>query len=103
MATAKKRVETVSLSSLSKSIDKAVRLATDRHQVVFEKGNVLLNWEILGRILREMNVSGRDTRLDVAATIVKNVSGIKGQPVVTKIGKDILVGFIERSGRTFTF
>lgn len=103
MATTKKRVETVSLSSLSKSIDKAIGLATDRHGVVFEKENVILNWEILGRILREMDLSGRDTRLDVAATIAKNASGIKGQPVVTKIGKDVLVGFIERSGRTFTF
>lgn len=103
MASTKKRVETVSLSSLSKSIDKAVSLATDRHGVVFDKENVILNWEILGRILREMDLSGRDTRLDVAATIVKNVSGIKGQPVVTKVGKDILVGFIERSGGTFTF
>jgi len=103
MATAKKRVETVSLSALSKSIDKAVDLATNRHGVVFDKGNVILNWEILGRILREMDLSGRETRLDVATTIAKNVAGIKAQPVVTKIGKDILVGFIERSGGTFTF
>ena len=102
MATTRKRVETVSLSSLSKSIDKAIALASDRHGVVFDKENIIVNWEILGRILREMDLSGRDTRLDVAATIVKN-SGIKGQPVVTKIGKDILVGFIERSGGTFRF
>ena len=35
MAT-KKRVETVSLSSLSKSIDKAVSLAGDKHGVSFD-------------------------------------------------------------------
>jgi len=102
MAT-KKRVETVSLSSLSKSIDKAVGMATKRHGVSLDNDNVILNWEILGRILREMDLSGKDTRLDVAATITKNVVGIKGQPVVTKFGKDILVGFIARSGSPFSF
>ncbi len=102
MAT-KKRVETVSLSALSKSIDKAVALASDRHGVTFDKGNLILNWEILGRILREIDLAGKATRLDVAATITKNVAGIKGQPIVTKIGKDVLVGFVERSGGAFEF
>ena len=102
MAT-KKRVETVSLSALSKSIDKAVSLASDRHGVTFDKGNLILNWEILGRILREIDLAGKATRLDVATTITKNVAGIKGQPIVTKIGKDVLVGFVERSGGAFEF
>jgi len=103
MAT-KKRVETVSLSSLSKSIDKAVSLASDKHGVTFEKGNVILNWEILGRILRErVELPAGQTRLDIAATITKNVAGIKGQPIVTRVGKDILIGFVERSGATYGF
>ena len=102
MAT-KKRVETVSLSALSKSIDKAVALASDRHGVTFDKGNLILNWEILGRILRDRELTGGQTRLDVAATIAKNVAGIKGQPIVTMVGKDILVGFVERSGAAFQF
>jgi len=102
MAT-KKRVETVSLSALSKSIDKAVALAGDRHGVSFDKGNLILNWEILGRILREKELAAGETRLDIAATITKNVAGIKGQPIVTRIGKDILVGFVERSGGGFIF
>ena len=98
MAT-KKRVETVSLSSLSKSIDKAVSLASEKHGVDFQKGNMILNWEILGRILRERAT----LRLDVAATITKNVAGIQGQPIVTMVGKDILIGFVERSGTPFGF
>jgi len=103
MAT-KKRVETVSLSSLSKSIDKAVSLASEKHGVDFQKGNVILNWEILGRILRERaTLPDGQSRLDVAATITKNVAGIKGQPIVTMVGKDILVGFVERSGTPFGF
>jgi hypothetical protein len=102
MAT-KRRAEMVSLTALSKSIDKAIGLAEQRHQAVFDKQNVIVDWEILGRILREMPVGGRDTRLDVANTIFKNVPGLKGKPVVTRMGKDVLVGFIERAGRTIAF
>ena len=102
MAT-KRRADMVSVASLSKSIDRAIALAAKRHEAVFEKSNIILNWEILGRILRQMNAEGGQTRLDLASTVVKNLPGVKGQPVVTKIGKDILVGFIERSGRTFNF
>ena len=43
------------------------------------------------------------TRLDVASTVLKNIPGAKGQPVVTKIGKDVLVGYIERIGNQYRF
>ena len=102
MATTR-RADTVSVAALSKSIDKAIDLAAKRHSVVFDKQNVIHNWEILGRILRDVDLSGRQTRLDVAATVVKNLPGVKARPIVTKIGKDILVGFIERGNRTITF
>jgi hypothetical protein len=102
MATAR-RSEVVGIAALSKSIDKAVALAAKRHDVAIGGDNIILNWEILGRILKEMKAGGRDTRLDVANTILKNVPGVKGQPVVTKIGKDILVGFIERVGNQYRF
>jgi hypothetical protein len=95
--------EVVSLGTLSKSIDKAIGLAAKKHKVTFGGDTLILNWEILGRILREMNEEGRLTRLDVATTVMKSIPGVKGQPVVTKLGKDVLVGFIERSGRAFRF
>ena len=100
MATSR-TAEVVSVASLSKSIDKAIELAAKKHGVTFGSETLIQNWEILGRILREMNESGKLTRLDVAATVLKNVPGVKGQPVVTKVGKDIFVGFIERSGGSF--
>lgn len=102
MATVRK-AEVVSLASLSKSVDRAVELAAKRHNVVFSDENIIHNWEILGRILREMKEGGRLTRLDVAATVVRGLPGLKARPVVTKIGKDILVGFIERAGRSIRF
>lgn len=97
------RSEVVSLASLSKSIDKAVDLAAKRHNVTFGGENIIHNWEIIGRILREMKDVDRQTRLDVAATVLKSLPGVKGQPVVTKIGREILVGFIERIGRRVRF
>lgn len=100
---AARRSEVVAIASLSKAIDKAVDLAAKRHNVAFGRENVIYNWEILGRILREMSEAGRQTRLDVASTVLKNLPGVRGQPVVTKIGGDILVGFIERIGRTVRF
>jgi hypothetical protein len=102
MATGR-RTEVVGIAHLSKSIDKAVALAAKKHDVAFGGDNVIVNWEILGRILREMKVGSGDTRLDVANTVLKNLPGVKGQPVVTKFGKDILVGFIERAGNQYRF
>ena len=102
MATGR-RSEVVKLGTLSKSINRAVALAAKRHDVRFGKENIIVNWEILGRILREMKLGGKDTRLDVASTVLKNIPGAKGDPVVTKIGKDILVGYIERIGNQYRF
>ncbi len=87
------KAKSVSLASLSKSIDSAVALAARRHGVSFDGPTTIRNWEILGRYLRELPVKG--DAVDVAATIAK-ASGLKGTPVATKIGGDILVGIIAR-------
>jgi hypothetical protein len=55
MATGR-RSEVVAIGTLSKSINKAVALAAKRHDVVFGGDNVIHNWEIIGRILREMQL-----------------------------------------------
>ena len=89
------RTTVVSISSLSKSIDRAVTLAGRRHGVKLGGSNMIYNWEILGRILRELGTLGPTESVDVAATIAKG-AGLKGTPVATKIGKDILVGVIAR-------
>jgi hypothetical protein len=89
------RANVVSISQLGKSIDKAVALAGRRHGVKFGNDNVIHDWEILGRILRELGALGPPGPLDVASTIAKN-AGLKGVPVATKIGKDILVGVVAR-------
>lgn len=89
------RATVVSIGSLNKSIDKAVALAGKRHGVKLGADNIIFNWEILGRILRELNLAGANGPLEVAATLAKG-AGLKGTPVATKIGRDILVGVIPR-------
>jgi hypothetical protein len=89
------RAAVVSISNLSRSIDKAVVLAGRRHGVKLGGENLIHNWEILGRILRELADLSPSKTLDVATTIAKG-AGLKGTPVATRIGKDILVGVIAR-------
>jgi hypothetical protein len=89
------RAAVVSINTLSKSIDKAVALAGRRHGVTLGGDNIIYNWEILGRILRELGTLGPAKTIDVASTIAKS-AGLRGTPVVTKFGKDILVGVIAR-------
>lgn len=87
------KAKSISLASLSKSIDGAVKLAAKRHDVEFTGPTTIRNWEILGRYLRDLPIKG--DAFDVATTIAK-ATGLKGTPVATKIGKDILVGIIAR-------
>ena len=89
------RSAVVSVSSLNKSIDKAVALAGKRHGVKLGADNIIYNWEILGRILRELNRVGANGPLEVAASVARG-AGLRGTPVATKIGRDILVGVIPR-------
>jgi hypothetical protein len=62
--------------------------------------NLIYNWEILGRIVRELGELGPGGPLDVAATIAKG-AGLKGTPVATKIGREILAGVISQMDLRF--
>lgn len=88
-----KRAEVVSMTSLAKAVDRAVAVAAKRHDAVLEKDTLLLNWEIVGRRIREFEGNPLQLAVDIAKGV--NVAGIKTQPVATKFGKDIYVGFIE--------
>jgi hypothetical protein len=90
-----RRSAVVSINNLGKSIDKAVALAAERHGVKLSDENVIVNWEIVGRILRDFDKRDANGPLDVANTIAKS-AGLNGTPVVTKVGRDILVGVIPR-------
>ena len=91
-----RRAKVVSLKDLSKSIDNAVALATKRHGIETEGNNVILNWILVGRILRAKADAG--VAMAAAITISKavKVPGITPQPTLSKVGGNILVGFIAK-------
>jgi hypothetical protein len=98
---ATKRAEVVSMTNLAKAVDRAVVVAAKRHDAVLEKDTLLLNWEIVGRRIREFEGNPLQLAADISKNV--NVAGIKAQPVATKFGKDIFVGFIERGLATQRF
>lgn len=94
-----RRAETIALSSVARSVENAIQKAAARQQLTVDKETLLNRWEIIGRRLRDvadMNVAYR-----FASEVTKgvNIPGLRLQPVVTRIGKDILVGFVERARR----
>jgi len=95
---ATKRAAVITVKELSASIDRAVRLAAERHQVKAEPSSLLINWEILGRILREFEDMNEAFKFATEVTKNVKVQGIKAEPACLKIGRDILCGFVERAG-----
>jgi hypothetical protein len=94
MAT-KVRAEAVSASTLSAAVDKAVKIAADRHQVVVGDQNLIVNWQLIGRSLRDAKLAQ-----EFSADVAKQVSvaaGLKLQPSTFQVGKLIWCGFIEKA------
>jgi hypothetical protein len=95
---ARKSAASVSMTALARTIDTAVQRAATRHELAVDKDTLLDRWEIIGRRLRD--VADIDIAYKFAQEVSANVKlpGVKIQPVVARIGRDTLVGFIERAG-----
>jgi hypothetical protein len=94
---ASKRAQTVSVSKLVASIDKAVAQAAARRKGVPLEGETLINrWEIVGRIARERVELNDAFAMATEITKAANLQGLKATPAVTRIGGDILIGFVAR-------
>jgi len=85
----------VSAEKLAASIDAAVALASRKLNVLAAKPNLSLKWEIVGRMVSRITPSDAFDLAEAITAKVK-VAGIEAQPAISKIGDDILVGFIER-------
>lgn len=93
---AKRRANVLALSDLGKAVDKAVALAAKRHEVKPEAGTFIKNWEIVGRILRNLDNLNDAFSFAREVTRAAKVKGLKAEPAVLKVGPDVLCGFIER-------
>ena len=90
------RPKAVSLASVSRAVDSAVRIAAQRHNIVVDSATILDRWELIGRRLRgvqDMDAAFQMAK-DVSAKV--NIAGVRLVPVVSRVGGDILVGFVER-------
>ncbi len=93
MAT-KIKAEAVSTAKLSAAIDKAVKIAAERHQVAVSDTNLRLNWELIGRRLRDAT-KAQQFAMDVSKDVAKGM-GLNLQPSTLQVGKLIYVGFFEK-------
>jgi hypothetical protein len=93
---ATKRADVISTSDLARSVDKAVALALKRHDLRVEAGNLVIDWEIFGRRLRE--AQSLDKAFAFASEVTRGVKvpGLKPQAIALRVGGDIICGFIER-------
>jgi hypothetical protein len=93
----RKKAQSISIGKLVSSIDDAVALASRRHGVALRDETFLDRWEIIGRVVREK--IGLNAAYKLAEEITKgaNLQGISALPVATRVGKDVLVGFVERA------
>ena len=97
----------VSQAELAKLIAKAVEKARARHKdleltpALFDSDAIRIPWWIVGRVAR--GPLDLDKAYKVAEDIAQATApnGPVLQPVAMKLGKEILVGFIERYGRQF--
>ena len=91
--TTKIRSETIAASKLSDAVNRAVKIASDRHLFSVSDANLVTNWELIGRIARDANLAHQFSG-DVTEELGKSL-GISVEPATFQIGKQILVGFVQ--------
>jgi hypothetical protein len=90
-----KKVKVVAAKDLSRSVDRAVSVATKRLAIKAEKPTYQLNWDILGRILRTKDIGAAFAFAEEVSRRVE-LGGIEAQPTCCRIDGFILAGFIEK-------
>jgi hypothetical protein len=93
MGVTPERAQLVSARDLSKKVEAAVKSASARVAGAETAANPLIvKWELVGRRARNL-AQGEELAAAVTAELGK--SGIKAQPAVLGIGKEIICGFFE--------
>jgi hypothetical protein len=94
---ASRKAQAVSVSKLIASVDKAVAQAAKRQGVALGGETLINRWEIVGRVLREGIDMNDAFALAKEVTQTANLQGLKVEPAASRIGRDILVGFVARA------
>ena len=80
----------VSARELSKTVEAAVKAATVRG--ADPAGPVIVKWELVGRVAKNL-AQGQELATAITGELGK--SGLKVQPAVLSVGRQIICGFFE--------
>lgn len=80
----------VSARDLSKVVEAAVKAAGVRGEAV--SGPVIVKWELVGRVAKSL-AQGQELATAITGELGK--SGMKVQPAVLSVGRQIICGFFE--------
>ena len=88
------KAQSISLADLSNAIDAAIK---DKN-LLAQTGagpNLSLRWEIVGRRIPGIDAGAA---FEIAQKVAESISidGVQAEPAISRIDKDILVGFIDR-------
>jgi hypothetical protein len=95
---ASRKVQTISVSRLISSIDKAVAQAAKSKGVTLEGNTVIRGWQIVGRFLVEPIEFDDAFALAKQITKTANLQGLKAQPAAGRIGGHIIIGIVASDG-----
>jgi hypothetical protein len=102
MSTTGKKAKVVSLSTLSTEIDAAVKLASERLNTEVEERNVVLNWRIQGRWLRELDPPAAEKLSNEIASQLRS-KGIEAEPLTVISGQKTFCGVMDKGGAEVPF
>ena len=82
----------VSARELSKTVEAAVKSASARVAGAEVSGPVIVKWELVGRVAKNL-AQGQELATAITGELGK--SGMKVQPAVLGVGRQIICGFFE--------
>jgi hypothetical protein len=97
MASSKRQARVISLTKLSASVDQAVSLAAKRYEISAKSPNLLGRGQIMGRLIEGTDVATAFAMAETVTAQINKLPGIDAVPAISRVGRGILMGFVDRS------
>jgi hypothetical protein len=98
MASSNVRASTISAATLNATLNRAVAEVIKNHPAKVEPNNLILNAQILGRMLREEEKAEEAFGIATSIAAGVKIEGVTVEPAMSMINGRILVGYLERHG-----
>ena len=83
----------INAAELSNSVTDAVALASKRMALPGKQGKIVMRWELMGIIMRDLDIG---SQFADAVTAELKTKGIAVEPAVLRVNRQIIAGFYER-------